>query len=43
LVFAAEAGLFVVAAYLAVWIGKPLGEQESEQPMALASQAGSMT
>ena len=39
-VFASEAGLFVVAAYLAVWIGKPLAEDETQTPIALASQQG---
>jgi BCD family chlorophyll transporter-like MFS transporter len=42
-VFAAEAGLFVLAAYLAVWIGKPSADGEAERSMALANQAGSMT
>jgi hypothetical protein len=30
LVFAAEAGLFILAAYLAIWIGKPLIKSEAE-------------
>jgi len=39
-VFAAEAGLFVIAAYLAIWIGKPLSESKTMQPTALATNQG---
>ncbi len=42
-VFAAEAGLFVVAAYLAVWIGKPLSNDDAERSLAMAGQARSTT
>jgi len=42
-VFAAEAGLFVVAAWLAVWIGKPLSSDDTESSLAMASQARSAT
>src|SRR6201999_3622484 len=35
LVFAPEAGLFVLAAYLAVWIGKPLTEHEAKGPLPM--------
>lgn len=41
-VFAAEAGLFVVAAYLAIWIGKPLARDDARTSLAMG-QAGSAT
>lgn len=41
-VFAAEAGLFVAAAYLAIWIGKPQTLHDADSSsLALAGQAGS--
>jgi BCD family chlorophyll transporter-like MFS transporter len=40
LVFAAEAGLFLLAAYLAIWIGKPLAENEAEGPLPLPANQG---
>ena len=40
LVFAAEAGLFVLAAYLAVWIGKPLIEHEAKGPLPMPANQG---
>ncbi len=40
LVFASEAGLFVVAAYLAIWIGKPLTEQQVHGPLPLPANQG---
>jgi BCD family chlorophyll transporter-like MFS transporter len=43
LVFTAEAGLFVVAAYLAFWIGEPLAKDDTGNSMTLASHAGSTT
>jgi BCD family chlorophyll transporter-like MFS transporter len=43
LVFTAEAGLFVVAAYLAFWIGEPLSKDDTGRSMTLASHAGSTT
>ncbi|MFT4119079.1 BCD family MFS transporter [Bradyrhizobium sp.] len=42
-VFAAEAGLFVVAAYLAVWIGRPLSSDDADNSLAVAGQARSAT
>lgn len=39
-VFAAEAALFVFAAYLAVWIGKPSIRTPESGPMALAANQG---
>jgi MFS transporter, BCD family, chlorophyll transporter len=39
-VFAAEAGLFVLAAYLAIWIGKSLNEHEAEGPLPLPANQG---
>ncbi|RXH09323.1 BCD family MFS transporter [Bradyrhizobium guangzhouense] len=42
-VFAAEAGLFLAAAYLAIWIGQPLSKDNAESSLAVAAQAGSMT
>jgi BCD family chlorophyll transporter-like MFS transporter len=39
-VFAAEAALFVLAAYLAVWIGKPLIKNEAEGPIPLPANQG---
>lgn len=43
LVFTAEAGLFVMAAYLALWIGEPLAKDDTGNSMTLASHAGSTT
>ncbi len=34
-VFAAEAGLFVFSAYLAIWIGKPISDGETTQPTGI--------
>jgi BCD family chlorophyll transporter-like MFS transporter len=43
LVFTVEAGLFVLAAYLAIWIGKPLIENEAEGLLRCPANQGSMT
>jgi BCD family chlorophyll transporter-like MFS transporter len=40
LVFAAEAALFVLAAYLAIWIGKPLIKNEADGPLPLPANQG---
>jgi MFS transporter, BCD family, chlorophyll transporter len=40
LVFATEAGVFVLAAYLAVWIGKPLMNNEAEGSLPLPANQG---
>jgi len=40
IVFAAEAGLFVLAAYLAIWIGKPLIKNEAKGPLAWPAKQG---
>jgi MFS transporter, BCD family, chlorophyll transporter len=40
LVFAIEAGLFVVAAYLAIWVGRPLSADETEGALPLTANQG---
>jgi MFS transporter, BCD family, chlorophyll transporter len=40
LVFATEAGLFVLAAYLAIWIGKPSVRSQSEGPVPWPANQG---
>jgi BCD family chlorophyll transporter-like MFS transporter len=39
-VFAAEAGLFVLSAYLAIWIGKPASESKATQLTGIAANQG---
>ena len=40
LVFATEAALFVLAAYLAIWIGQPLSEKEANKRLAWHANQG---